>query len=308
MLCFWLFVICIVVALVLFAASRLAEPGSEAREGLPWGTGVLGLLALLFGVISMLAPVGTKNVAVLTTFGKPDGALGNGFHLKAPWQVKHELSDAIQTDTYASDKGEGTQSHAEGSCINVRIARQATACVNISLRWQIREDGVDYLFRNYKDNDAITKNLLLRDLQTAVNGAFAGYDPLGLDENGNSNQPSAVALAAKVQEQMRTDIGKWIDVNSVLIPIFNFDKGTQDKLNQLQQQYAATRVAKQQLLTNEAQAAANRALAASVTNSPGILVSKCLDIVKESVDNSRPLPAGFSCFGGSATGLAVATK
>lgn len=307
MLCFILAVILFLATAVALVVSRRLQDPEERSFGFIVSA-VVAVLGAVFLLVSVLAPVGTKNVAVLTTFGKPTGHLGNGFHLKAPWQQKHELSDAIQTDTYASDKGQGTQAQADGSCINVRIARQATACVNVSIRWQIRETGVDYLFRNYKDNDAITKNLLLRDLQTAVNSAFAQYDPLGLDANGNSNQPSASQLAATVQETMRSDIGTYIDVNSLLIPIFNFDGGTQDKLNQLQQQYAATRVAKQQLLTNTAQADANRALAASVTNNPGVLQSKCLDIVKDSVDNSRPLPAGFSCFGGASTGLAVGVK
>jgi regulator of protease activity HflC (stomatin/prohibitin superfamily) len=301
MISFALSVLALVAAMFLLTLRRGGEQGAGV------GAAIALLLAVVFFVASIIAPVGTKNVAVLTTFGKPSGVLGNGLHFKAPWQQKHELSDAIQTDTYASDHGEGVQHNADGGCINVRIARQATACVNVSIRWQIREDGVGYLFRNYRDNDAITQNLLLRDLQTAVNAAFAGYDPLGLDANGNSNQPTAPELALRVQQTMRDDIGKWIDVDSLLIPIFNFDSGTQDKLNQLQQQYAATRVARQQLLTNQAQAAANKALAASVSNNPGLLVSKCLDIVKESVEQSKTLPAGFSCFG-SAAALALGAK
>lgn len=298
MVCFWLFVVAALAVLLLLLISRVPERPTD-RTGLRVVAGVVGLFALLFLLISVVAPVGTKNVAVLTTFGKPTDTLGNGFHLKAPWQVKHELSDAIQTDTYASDGGKGVQEQADGSCIHVRIARQATACVNVSIRWQIRQDGVGYLFRNHRDNASITRDLLLRDLQTAVNRTFGQYDPLGLDENGNSTQPSAAELSASVKAAMSEDIGKWINVDSVLIPIFNFDGGTQEKLNALQQQYAATRIAKQQELTNEAQARANKALAASVQNSPGVLVAKCLDIVKESVDTNKPLPPGFSCFGGT---------
>ena len=48
------------------------------------------------------------------------------------------------------------------------------------------------------------------------------------------------------------------------IPLLNFDGATQDKINQLQQQVAATRVATQAQLTATAQAAANRALIATV--------------------------------------------
>jgi regulator of protease activity HflC (stomatin/prohibitin superfamily) len=257
--------------------------------------GGLFAFAALFGGLSCVATVSTKNLGVLTTFGHPDGYLQNGFHLKWPWQKVHEINDAIQTDTYADQ-----------SCISVRIARQSTACVNVSIRWQIKGEGVDYLFRNYKSNDHITDNLVLRDLQTALNEAFVGYDPLGIDDKGlSTNKPLSAAegpsLANDILKHMQTNIGEWIDVYSVNIPIMTFDAATQDKINQLQQQVAATRVAEQAKLTAKAQAEANKALAQSVAKDPNVLIDKCLNILKEAVDKGQQLPAGFSCFGGSGT-------
>jgi len=73
----------------------------------------------------------------------------------------------------------------------------------------------------------------------------------------------------------------------------------------LLQQIALTRVAQQSKQTAQAQAEANKALAASVADDPNVLVSKCLDILKEAVDKEQPLPAGFSCFGPSETSIAV---
>lgn len=274
-------------------------------------TGVLtiGLVLLFF---ASFTTVGTKNLGVLTTFGRPTGSVDNGFHWKAPWQNVTELTDRVQTDTYASDGGSNgkKQEGAVATCINVRIARQATACVNVSIRWQIREDGVDYLFRNFKDNDAITDNLVLRDLQTVMNKTLVDYDPLGIDTNGNNtNKPLSSSagndLSSDVLTEMKGEIGTWIDVQSVNIPLLTFDSATQDKINQLIQQIAATRVAQQAQQTAIAQAAANQALAASVSNSPGVLESKCLDILKEAVDKGQALPAGFSCFGPASTSIAV---
>jgi hypothetical protein len=88
---------------------------------------------------------------------------------------------------------------------------------------------------------AITDNLVLRDIQSAMNEAFAGYDPLGIDQNGlSTNQPLTAApessLSSQVQAQMVAEIGQWIDVQTVSIPLLNFDSATQDKTNQLQQQ------------------------------------------------------------------------
>jgi hypothetical protein len=221
-----------VLALSVFVVSRLAPAQKEGRKldrrsgtyrqvrprfYLSILTGGLAALAALFGSLSCVATVSTKNLGVLTTFGHPDGYLQNGFHLKRPWQKVNEINDAIQTDTYA-DK----------DCISVRIARQSTACVNVSIRWQIKGEGVDYLFRNYKSNDHITDNLVLRDLQTALNEAFVGYDPLGIDDRGlSTNKPLSAAdgpsLAADILKHMQTNIGTWIDVYSVNIPIMTFD-------------------------------------------------------------------------------------
>ena len=306
MTCFVLTILLLLVAIPSIVAASLF--GSE--RGVARVLGLVGLgLAVVTFVISISAPVGTKNVAVLTTFGKPVGSLGNGFHFKAPWQVKHELPDAIQTDTYASDSGQGVQHGADGSCVHVRMARQSTGCVNVSIRWQIRKSGVDYLFRNFTDNQAITKNVVLRDLQSSLNEQFNRYDPLGIDGTGNNtNLPLAggeSSYSTKVLTQMRDEIGQWIDVTSVIIPILNFDSSTQDRINALLQQVAQTRVAQQAEQTALAQARANRALATSVSNDPNVLVSKCLDIVKEVLDSGKTLPAGFSCFGGSTTGIAV---
>lgn len=304
---FW-FIVC----LVLLVVVPFAVFGSikAKRHDDTIGLRVIAILALL-GSISIfffdtVSTVSTKNVGVITCFGKPTGYLTNGIHMVKPWCSVTEISDAVQTDTYASDNGsDKAQGGAAGTCIHVRIERQATACVNTSIRWQIKPTGVDYLFRNFKSNDHITDNLVLRDLQQAINEAFSTYDPLGIDANGNNTNPKMTAYADIVTTQLRKEIGAWIDVQSVITPIINYDAATQQKTNQLLQQIALTRVAQQSKQTALAQSEANKALAASVADDPNVLVSKCLDILKEAVDKEQPLPAGFSCFGPSTTPVAV---
>ncbi len=286
--------------------NRNADFDGEKFPGAFIGAGaVAALIGVVLVLVSSVAVVSTKNVGVLTTFGKPDGYLQNGFHLKAPWQSVTELNDAIQTDTYATDANGTEQQGAAGTCVNVRIARQATACVNVSIRWQIRPSGVDYLFRNFQGNTAIQDNLVLRDLQTAMNQSFETYDPLGIDANGMSTNKSLSRISADVQRTLTAQIGQWINVEAVNVPILNFPSSVQDKINQLQSQITATRVAQQGIYTAQAQAKGNEVLAASVSHDPNVLTDKCLNILKEAVEKGQALPAGFSCFPGGGAAVAV---
>jgi len=306
------FIVFTLLAIALLIVSRLTGKAAERPRRRWWRLGSIVALALALACLffSSFTIVGTKNVAVLTFAGRPVGYLDNGWHWKAPWEKPHEISDAVQTDTYASDPESITepQGGATDTCVHVRIERQATACVNVSIRWQIRDTGVEYLFRNYKSNEHIQDNVVLRDLQQAMNQQFSSYDPLGIDAEGNNTNKPLTVYARAVQTQMRTEIGRWIDVQSVIVPFLNYDDQTQQKVNQLLQQIALTRVAIQQKQTAIAQAAANRALTASVSDNPNVLVSRCLDILKEAVDKGLDVKAFPSCFGGSNVIPAVGVK
>lgn len=65
------------------------------------------------------------------------------------------------------------------------------------------------------------------------------------------------------------------------MPTIDYDDGTEQKINQLNQERAATAVAEQAKKTAVEQAKANGELAGSVSHDPNVLVSKCLDIARE---------------------------
>lgn len=319
---FIFFIISAVIALIATGVSfftpketSYSRSTTNPRLNVRIGAGSVLLVGLIFLLFSSFTMVGTKNVAVMTVAGRPVGYLDNGFHWKTPWQKPHEISDAVQTDTYASDPEDATkkQGGATDNCVHVRIERQAIACVNVSIRWQIRPQGVDYLYRNYKSNTHIQDNVVLRDLQQALNQAFASYDPLGVDADGKNTNPQLTVYAGQVLRQLSGkdghsgEIGQWIDVQSVILPLLSYDNDTEKKVQQVLQQISLTRVAQQAEQTALAQSKANKALAASVSNDPNVLVSKCLDILKEAVDKGQQLPAGFSCFGNTPP-VAVSAK
>lgn len=267
------------------------------------GIGLVGLAAL--GLISAsLVQVSTKNVGIETTFGKPSGELSNGLHLKWPWEKVTEMDAAIQTDTYVNN-----------NCFQVRIANQQTACVYINFQWRINPTSAQELYRDYRTFEHVRDALVTRRLTAVVNEQLSNYNPLnsvaGSDlPPGEQRNPPLNVIASRVNTQMKQEIGGGkgsIEVLSTIIPLITFDKETQGRINQLQQQVALTRVAQQSKKTALAQAQANKALSASVNSQPNVLVSHCYSILETMVKNGQPVPAGFSCWPGNGlTGVIAA--
>lgn len=312
---FWFALVLLIIgALTLVAAYVFIQPvpmrGSDDERvmvrpaGFRW-TKIAGYCIIALGVIclgaSSLYRVSTKNVGIETTFGATSGENGNGLHVKWPWEKVTEMDAAIQTDSY-SDK----------TCIQVRIANQQTACVSVNFQWRIAPNAAQDLFRNYRTFDHVRDALVTRRLKAVLNENLDNYNPLnsiaGADlPPGQQKNPTLSEIAKSVNKQMGDEIGGKngsIEVLSTIIPIITFDSETQGRINQLQQQVALTRVAKESQKTAADQAAANKALAASVNNSPNVLVSRCINILETMVKNGQAVPAGFSCWpGGSLAGV-----
>ena len=298
-------VVALVIALVWAGRRRSAGTGtgsSTARLVNRWtglGAVAVALLGLLLLATSCVTQVTTKNVGVVTSFGRPVGALGNGLHLKAPWHKVTEFDAAVQTDSHKSKD-------SDSACTDIRIGNQSVACVDNSVRWRIVQDSADDLYRDYREFENVRDSLVTRELDAALNEVFADYDPLaGVDTNGASTAPSLDELSDEVTARLRQKVGNQVEVLSVIIPLVSFDKTTQDKINDYQAELANTRIARQKQQTADAQAEANRKLSSSVSNDPNVLVSRCFDVLAEMVNAKEPVPAGFTCWPGGGTGIVL---
>ncbi len=273
---------------------RPVVDGEKRRRHLP-GLVPIGIfvLAVLVLVGSTVTIVGTRDIGIVTSFGRPVSHLDNGIHFKAPWQKVSTLDGAIQTDNYTG----------AGECTDIRIGNESMACVDNTIRWRIKPEAGDTLFRDYHSMDKIRDSLVTRELKAALNGVLHDYNPLNkIADNQAGATPDLNLFGNQVAVIMRHEIGPQIDVINVIIPIIRFDASTQQKLNAYQAEVANTHIAEQKEKTALAQARANENLAASVSKDPNVLVSKCFDILDEMERNNRPIPAGFSCWpsGGSA--------
>jgi regulator of protease activity HflC (stomatin/prohibitin superfamily) len=228
---------------------------------------VAGVIALFVVILGSTTIVSARNVGVVTTFGRPSGTLSNGLHWKAPWQSVTEMDGTIQIDNHTGE-----------SATTVRLGNNSTANVENSVRWRIQPAAADELFLDYRQFANVRDNLVTRELRAALNEVFADFDPLAPENVEGAN---VQALGDKVAETLRAKVGGQIEIINVIVPLVNYDQATQDRINALNVEKANTRIAEQRAKTAAAEAKANEILAASVSNDPNVLVSKCLDAARE---------------------------
>jgi regulator of protease activity HflC (stomatin/prohibitin superfamily) len=270
----------------------------ENRTAFGWVSATTAALTVVALFFSTFATVSTRNVGIVTSFGRPVGSLDNGPHFILPWESVTEMPATVQTDSY---------DQKDHNCVTVRIAYGMSACLNVSIRWRIREQAADSLFQNYQDFSNVRFSLVDRDLGVTANKVFADYNPLAFDAEGNSLAPKLSVLSGQLESQMKETIGSQIDIQSVYVPLLNYDASVQARINAIQSQVGDTKVALQRLQTNQAESAANNALATSVNNSPGVLESRCLDELQRMIDKGMTPPVGFNCgsLGSSTSGVIV---
>ncbi len=274
---------------------------ADYRAHARWTVGIAGGLTLVLLFLSSLTIVGTRRIGVVTEFGRPVDTVSNGIHFKAPWQKVPELDASIQTDSHAGN-GEGD----EDRCTDIRIGNESTACVDNTIRWSLVETEGDQLFRDYRGMDNIRESLVTRELNAALNRVLGDFNPLdAVSEDGAAATANLDDLARQVEEAMRERVQGKIDVKSVTIPLIRYDKGTQERLNAYQAEIANTRIAQQRSETAAAQAKANEALSASVSNDPNVLVSRCFDTLDDMVEAGQAVPPGFSCWPGGQSAIVV---
>lgn len=254
-------VLLIIAALFALAWIFISDDARDVARAGGIGFAALALIVLATGMFTI---VGTRQIGIVTTFGKPTGAsLSNGLHFKAPWANVNEMDGAIQIDQFKGDDR-----------ILVRLGNSSTAKADASIRWQIHPSAAPELFVQYKHFDNVKSNLVTRNLQVALNEVFASFDPLAPQNLDTSPLP---ALSGKAAEILRQKVGTEVDVLDVSVPTIAYDDATEGKINQLNAERANTAVALQAQKTAAAQAEANRQLSSSVSNDPNVVVANCIN-------------------------------
>lgn len=299
---FW--IIAIVMALMVFA---------ESSEGyrIPLGGGAV--LVAVLGVL-LFGWGGIKSVP-LRNIGEPVSFNQVGAHFYEPgtywtwepWMSLVNVDETVQTTTFES----GGAMTGTGSCnglMPVRIGGNFQACAKITIQWQINPPAAGGLLQDYANKGPlmpeITNAVVVRELEQVVNNVVGDYSPITdtTSVNTNSGQQSQfTGFSATILRDMQADIGSRIKVLSILFPNMQYPDSVEKQLQAIQQAAANLVIAKENVLVNQQNAAAFAKLG---TPSVPQLIAQCLTDVKSEAN----LPAGFSCFPGSGSGLALSSK
>jgi regulator of protease activity HflC (stomatin/prohibitin superfamily) len=297
--------------IVTVVACMFAANGGGAAAG----AGCI-LLAFVVFFLAGFKEVPAKNVGVMVNTGKVEGFLTPGLHHTWPWKRVVLIPETIQTSTF--EGGWDKNGNCQG--LDVRIGGQQQGCLDATIQWQVRDAAASNLFNNYNTGSQppvngcdhlsggailidICNAVVVREFKVAVNQVLGDYNPIqdvALNSGAGNSQFST--FGPKVTAVMQKDIGVQITVRPVLLPFLYYDAATQARLNSIQQQYGDTAIAQQAIKTNQAQAAANAAIARSVL-SPGVLTQECYDITKLAVKEHVPMDTGWNCVGSGALAL-----
>lgn len=250
----------------------------------------LGLFTIVWDSFTI---VPARNVGIVNTLGKAEEALDNGFHWVKPWSSVETVDATVQNIN---------RDAAAKNCVTVRLANQTTACVDVTLQWNIDQNAnANELWQRYRGtNDDVVgnvgHNVVERELQRALNRTFESYNPLAILQTGQAPTKTD-DLAAAALKEMKAHVDKGIIVDTLLIAVTHFDDTTQGKLNAFAQALADTQVATQKKLTNEQIKAANDLLVSASSNDPGVKYQNCITLVKDlaAMGQLQNLPTTFNC-------------
>lgn len=278
-------------------------------DRVPYGN-LIGASLVLLGLFTVVwdsfTVVPARNVGIVNVLGKADQSLDNGFHWVTPWASIETVDATVQNVNLDSDTK---------NCVTVRLANQTTACVDLTLQWNIDQNAnANVLWQRYRgSNDDVVgnigRNVVERELRRSLNVVFEKYNPLAVLSNTGGVQVSTGDLASQALALMKTSVDQGIVIDTMLISVVHYDDVTQQKLNGYAQALADTQIATQQKLTAEQQKLANDQLAVGSSNDAGVKYQNCLNLLKDLAAKGQlqNLPPTFNC-GDSTTPVIVGQK
>ncbi len=285
-----------ILGIVIIAGVVAGIFGREGRRWVGWTVaGLATIVEVIVVITSMMVTINSSDIGVITSFGKPTGDLTPGVHWLAPTTNVTTWDGAVQDITYTRD-----------DCLHVHIGGQQTACLAVTLQYQVKPSAVDDLFRRFRTQSNMNSLLVTRSLDQAINDQLASFSPIQAVATAGSNGDSLVPYQTLVLNQMKSDIGNSINVESVFMPFITYDGSTTSRLNSLQTQIADTLIANEAIKTAIARATALKDLQQSAVTNPNAIAELCFQNVMEPIVKAGGNPAGIACWqGGSAPSVVI---
>jgi hypothetical protein len=279
--------------------------GHDGRPATRWVGAVVAGVAFILGAAvlfgSMYTPVGTSDVAVVTSFGHTDGDLQSGVHLTAPWQDTTTWDHSVQRTSF-----EGK------NCLQVRIFGGQTACLPTVIQWQAVPAAADSQFKRFRT--FLRMQAAYMSASTIVgffNNSFETFNPIttaSLQANGGKGGTTVTALVKQVAGSMRTSYAGQVNIERITVGTPQYSQYVDGQLGKVVGAKVGLETAtiNAQTAVQEANAAKN--LQSGGHLSPLVVLQNCVDTVKALAQAGESTAPTFNCsnlFGGSGISASV---
>jgi hypothetical protein len=262
--------------------------------------GVAGLLGFLVLIGSTYTPVGTSDVAVVTSFGHTDGDLNSGVHFIAPWKDTTVWDHSVQRTSF------------EGSnCLQVRIFGGQTACLPTVIQWQAEPSAADQQFRRFRT--FLRMQAAYMSASTIVgffNNRFETFNPItvaSLQANGSTGGTTVTSLVRQVATDMRAAYTGQVNIERITVGTPQYSSYVDGQLGKVVGAKVGLETATINAKTaiQEANAAKNLTLGNHLSQLA--VLQNCIDTVKSLAQAGESTSPTFNCnlFGGSSSGVLV---
>lgn len=226
-----MFFLAILFAVVFLGALvALALAGSEETRGGALGIGGICLVgAVVCGVVASMSVVPTRNVGIVTTWGKPTGrTTGAGLQWTAPW------SDVDDWDASGQ-----TWAHLDDRCVWVTVKGPRNVCVPVQVEWSALPENAPANWAAFKEADGksrfetwVSRRVDPQMTATLIT-TFANFDPFAAVDpvTGDIAVPNLNATYRKpLDDALTVALGHDIAVKSIAFGRPIYDKDTTDAL------------------------------------------------------------------------------
>lgn len=249
---------------------------------------VLLVTGMIF-TLSSFTQIGPSDVGIVTAFGHTVGDdLGPGIHFVPMWQGVTVWDDSVQHTQFDGN-----------NCLQIRIAGQQAACLDVNIYWRATPAASDQQFRLYRtfgrmENAYFSQGVLVK----YFNNVFEKFDPVSLASataQGKKGGATVSGLTAQVEHNMRVAYQGTAYIVSLSTGSPKFSNEVETALGRVVTSKANYNVALQNKLTAQAQAAAAKSLAQNNSLTPAVVEQNCLNITQTIIQGNGSLPPAWTC-------------
>lgn len=282
----------VVGVLLLMAGNKIGGGGSLVA-------GVV-IAALTFGIGGLYTQDPGEAVVLKSFTGTVVGqTTTEGMHMKAPWVSKSTYDIRNQQVIMASGKGDEGQG-ANGPQVTVQDKEGVSANVDITVRYSIDPSAATDIYKRYGSQENFVSKFIENDIRAAVRHVPSKYTTLEFLTTGRGTAEQEIREYIEKRWE-----GSGVKVESVSLQEvrysdevkarFDAAQSARIEVEKAQAELEATEVsAQQKIVQAQAEAKANRELAASL--SPEILSQRYLDTLTSigKGGNLVVVPEGFN--------------